>query len=191
MLTKREKRLYSCQCRLFHTSSCENNAGSITFITVVHNHNHGYSLKAGVVPGVLEDFDVKRVLDFSSTSHTVTTVCTCRKITVHLNLATAGKHNRELRESHRTIGNQTGPAQKYLTTLKHFPTFLILHVVDVQMLHKLFIPRQRSCKLPPLCPDGTPELPALTGTVNTRGPARFLARKKNREPLRTELLSRR
>lgn len=34
------------------------------------------SLKAGVVPGVLEDFHVKRVLNFSSTARTVTSICT-------------------------------------------------------------------------------------------------------------------
>lgn len=34
-----------------------------------------YLLKAGVVPGVLEDFNVKGVLNCSSTARTVTSFC--------------------------------------------------------------------------------------------------------------------
>lgn len=41
--------------------------------------NWDHLLKAGVVPGVLEDFHVKRVLDFSSTARAVTIFCTERK----------------------------------------------------------------------------------------------------------------
>lgn len=38
-------------------------------------------LEAGVVPGVLEDLHAERVLDFSSTSRAVTTICNFKEKT--------------------------------------------------------------------------------------------------------------
>lgn len=45
----------------------------------VKNNTNKNLLKAIVVPGVLEDCSLKRVLYFTSTACTVTTICTWKK----------------------------------------------------------------------------------------------------------------
>lgn len=49
----------------------------------VQKHELDHLLKTGVVPGVLENFDVKGVLNFSSTAHTIPVICTCKKAQEH------------------------------------------------------------------------------------------------------------
>lgn len=93
MLTNRgeKKQLCPCQCKLsplFHENKAftdQTMTDKTVLITaqrvltgVFKNHKLEHLLKAGVVPGVLEDFHVKRVLNFSSTARTVTTICTCK-----------------------------------------------------------------------------------------------------------------
>lgn len=92
--TQTEKQLYTCQYNLLPSSFYQKTKPSLirlwlTNLTSLQNRGYlqaclktpevDHLLKAGVVPGVLENFDVKRVLNFASTAHTITVICTCKK----------------------------------------------------------------------------------------------------------------
>lgn len=68
-----QNQLCPCQCNL-STSTPRVLLSIKTKPSVVRQRCENHLLKAGVVPGVLQDFHVKRVLNLSSTARTVTVI---------------------------------------------------------------------------------------------------------------------